>query len=83
MRFICVNDRTPSSHPVCAACGRSIGSTYLRQIETRLCYCDPGCYASVHPGNLEIGPFIPDQAGAVLESALMFLHHNRESDLAY
>jgi hypothetical protein len=83
MRFIWVNDRAPSSHSVCAACGRSIGSTYLRHIETRLCYCDPGCYASARPDDLGIGPFTPDQAGAVLEAALTFLHHNRDNDLAY
>jgi hypothetical protein len=83
MRFICVNDRAPSSHSVCAACDRSIGSTYLRHIETRLCYCDADCYASLCPDNLGIGPFTPDQAGAVLESALTFLYHTSESDLAY
>jgi len=33
--------------------------------------------------NLGTGSFTPDQAGAVLESALMFLHLNSDSDLAY
>jgi hypothetical protein len=83
MRFIWVNDRPPSSHSVCAACDRSIGSTYLRHIETQLCYCDSGCYGAVCPDNPGIGPFTPDQAGAVLESALAFLYHANESDLAY
>jgi hypothetical protein len=83
MRFIWVNDGGPSSHSVCAACSRSIGSTYVRHIETRFFYCDHDCYASVHPDNLGIGPFTTDQAGVVLESALAFLHHNRDSDLAY
>ena len=55
----------------------------LRHIETRLCYCDADCYASLCPDNLGIGPFTPDQAGAVLESALTFLYHTSESDLAY
>ena len=83
MRFIWVNDRVPSSHSVCAACGRSIGSTYLRHIETRRCYCDPGCYASVRPDNLEIGleigPLTQDQTAAILEFAL--LQRSGDSDL--
>jgi hypothetical protein len=57
MRLIWVSDRALSSHSVCAACVRPVGSTYLRHIETRLCYCDHGCYASVRPDNLGIVPF--------------------------
>jgi hypothetical protein len=56
MRFIWVNDRALSSHSVCAACGRSIGSNYLRHIETRLYYCDPDCYASARPDDRGIDP---------------------------
>jgi hypothetical protein len=37
----------------------------------------------MRPDNLGIGPFTPDQASAVLESALTFLHHNWDGDLAY
>jgi hypothetical protein len=76
MRFIWVNDGATSSHSICAACGRSIESSYLRHIETRFCYCDHGCYASVHPDNPGIGPFTADRAGAVPVSALTFLHRN-------
>jgi hypothetical protein len=83
MRFIWVNGRAPLSHSVCAACDRLIGSAYLRHIETRLFFCDPGCYASVRVDNLGIGSFTLYQPGAVPESALTFLHHNRDSDLAY
>jgi hypothetical protein len=70
VRFIWVNDRSPSSHSACAVCARSIGSTYLRDIETRLCYCDPGCYASVRPNKLGSDPFVPDPARAAADGPM-------------
>ena len=45
MRFILVNGRTPFRQSVCALCGKPIGASYLREIATRLPYCDPDCYA--------------------------------------
>ena len=45
MRFMLVNDRTPCPQSVCALCGRPIGPSYLREIETRFSYCDQRCYA--------------------------------------
>jgi hypothetical protein len=44
MRFILVNGRTPCRQSVCALCCEPIGVNYLREISTRLPYCDPDCY---------------------------------------
>lgn len=45
MRFILVNDRAPFRNASCVLCGGSIGTRYLREIGTRLFYCDHDCYA--------------------------------------
>jgi hypothetical protein len=45
VRFILVNGRTPCQQSVCALCCRPIGTSYLREVATRLPYCDPDCYA--------------------------------------
>ena len=46
MNFVLVNGRTPCRQSFCALCGESIGDSYLREIGTRLCYCDHDCYAN-------------------------------------
>jgi len=46
IRFVLVNGRTPSSASLCVTCCKPIGMGYLREIDTRLPYCDPGCYAN-------------------------------------
>ena len=45
MRFILVNGRTPRPQSLCVLCCRPIGASYLREIETRLSYCDHHCYS--------------------------------------
>jgi hypothetical protein len=45
MKFILVNGRTPRPQSFCARCCEPIGASYLREIATRLSYCDHGCYA--------------------------------------
>jgi hypothetical protein len=45
MRFILVNGRTPCRRTTCALCSKPIGANYLREIATRLPYCDADCYA--------------------------------------
>jgi hypothetical protein len=45
MRFVLVNGRTPCPQSLCALCCEPIGANYLREIETRLSYCDDKCYA--------------------------------------
>ena len=44
MKFILVNGRTPRPQSLCALCCEPIGETYLREIATRLSYCDRQCY---------------------------------------
>lgn len=45
MRFILVNGRTPCRQSACALCSKPIDTGYLREIATRLPYCDLNCYA--------------------------------------
>jgi hypothetical protein len=45
MRFILVNGRTPRAQLTCVLCCKPMGASYLREIETRLSYCDDKCYA--------------------------------------
>jgi hypothetical protein len=45
MRFVLVNGRTPCPRSFCLQCCEPIGASYLREIETRLSYCDHNCYA--------------------------------------
>jgi len=45
MRFVLVNGRTPFRQISCVLCSEPIGAGYLRDVRTRLCYCDARCYA--------------------------------------
>jgi hypothetical protein len=45
MKFVLVNDRTPSRQSSCVLCREPIGTGYLREVGTSLFYCDHGCYA--------------------------------------
>jgi hypothetical protein len=45
MRFVLVNGRIPFRQSFCALCSKPIGLSYLREIDTRLPYCDEKCYA--------------------------------------
>jgi hypothetical protein len=45
MKFVLVNDRTPGKQSSCLTCGKPLGTGYLREIGTRLFYCDHDCYA--------------------------------------
>ena len=44
MKFVLVNDRTPSKQPSCVLCRQPIGRGYLREVGTGLFYCDHDCY---------------------------------------
>jgi hypothetical protein len=44
MKFIVVNGRTPRPQSLCSLCCEPIGESYLREIATRLPYCDQQCY---------------------------------------
>jgi hypothetical protein len=44
MKLILVNGRIPRLRFFCSLCCEPIGETYVREIATRLSYCDPTCY---------------------------------------
>ena len=46
MRFILVHGRTPRSRSLCVMCDQPVGANYLREVGTRLIYCDHDCYAA-------------------------------------
>ena len=45
MKFVLVNGRTPRSQSFFAFCCELIGESFLRELTTRLSYCDDECYA--------------------------------------
>ena len=45
MKFILVNGRTPIRTTFCLQCCEKINGNYVREIRTRLPYCDYQCYA--------------------------------------
>jgi hypothetical protein len=44
MKFVLVNGRSPRPESFCALCCEPIGENYLRELTTRLSYCDHKCY---------------------------------------
>ena len=44
VKFVLVNGRTPRPQSFCALCCEPIGESYLREIATKLSYCDHKCY---------------------------------------
>ena len=44
MKFVLVNGRIPRTQSLCALCCEPIGESYLRDIVTRLLYCNHKCY---------------------------------------
>ena len=50
VKFVVVNGRTPRPQSFCALCCEPIGESYLREIATRLSYCDHKCYAGHRKG---------------------------------
>jgi hypothetical protein len=44
MRFVWVNDRVSRKSSICAHCGVSLGTGYIRDIASQLPYCGYECY---------------------------------------
>jgi hypothetical protein len=44
MKFVLVNGRTPRPQSFSALCCEAIADSYLRELTTRLSYCDHKCY---------------------------------------
>ena len=66
MKFILVNGRTPRPQSFCALCCKPIGETYMREIATRLSYCDHQCYL----GHRKLAARSYSEAGERLVAAL-------------
>jgi hypothetical protein len=45
MKFVLVNGRTPRPLCICASCREPIAEGYVRELNTRLFYCDHKCYS--------------------------------------
>ncbi len=45
MRCVVVNEANLKAEAFCAHCAEKIGDRYLREIRTRLIYCDYHCYS--------------------------------------
>ena len=45
IRFVLVNNRVPRMDEHCAVCGGLIEKGYVRDLRTRLIYCDTQCFA--------------------------------------
>lgn len=45
MRFMLVNDRQPKADAYCGLCCDPITESYVREVQTRLLYCDAQCFA--------------------------------------
>jgi hypothetical protein len=44
MKFVLVNGRSPRPESFCALCCERIDESYLRELNTRVSYCDYECY---------------------------------------
>jgi hypothetical protein len=44
MKFVLVNGRTPHPQSFCASCCEAVGESHLRDLTTRLSYCDCKCH---------------------------------------
>jgi hypothetical protein len=55
MKYVLVNDRTPFRQVSCVQCRKPIGMGYLRNIGTRLCYCNVRCHV-LHCAGAEARP---------------------------
>jgi hypothetical protein len=51
--LLLVNGRTPIPQSFCALCCEPIGESYLRELATRLSYCDYQCYVGHCNGAIE------------------------------
>jgi hypothetical protein len=45
MRCVIVNGAKLKAQACCAHCGQAIGDSYIREIGSRLIYCDFDCYS--------------------------------------
>ena len=64
MRFVLVNGRAPLPQSSCAFCCQPIGNGYLRELTTRLSYCNQQCYVGhSEPATRALVPATSESAG--------------------
>lgn len=54
MKFVLVNDKASHLPSTCTHCHMSIGTRYLRDLSSRLSYCDYACYLARKSDNTPI-----------------------------
>jgi hypothetical protein len=60
MRCVVVNGAKLKADALCAHCGNKVGMNYVREISTRLIYCDFHCYGvAVEPSIRALGYRLP------------------------
>lgn len=46
MQFVVVNHRVPNTNQHCVLCSGLLEKGYVRDVQTRLIYCDPQCFTA-------------------------------------
>lgn len=64
MRCVVVNGALLKAESSCAHCGRKIGEGYVREIGSRLIYCDFQCYSVAVETALTVLGYRPPAFGA-------------------
>ena len=54
MRCIIVNGANLKAEAFCAHCGNKIGDNYIREIGSRLIYCDYRCYSAAFKSSVAV-----------------------------
>jgi len=54
IRFVVVNNRVPCANQHCAMCNDLIEKGYVRDLQTRLVYCDTPCFAGWTHGSIRV-----------------------------
>ena len=54
MKFVLVNDSPPRGSSTCTHCSKAIRAGYLRDLASRLPYCDYRCYVAAKTKRTEV-----------------------------
>ncbi len=64
MRCVIVNGARLKAQAFCAHCGDAIGDSYIREIGTRVVYCDFHCYSVAIETSVVTRGYYPPALGA-------------------
>jgi len=68
MRCVVVNGANLKAEAVCAHCGHKIGDGYVREIGSRLIYCDFHCYSVAIEATVMVLGYRPPALSAWMRS---------------